>query len=128
LLKVPFRALFYVTKVAVEKKDFIQICIVILNYIPMKNRIKFEFLAILLIILTTISCQNNTEYKVLTQEEKVAFDVYTFLNEKWNLQIFANIRESEAKHMEAMKNLLIQNNITFQVNNEEGVFLMKNYK
>ncbi|WP_445457275.1 DUF2202 domain-containing protein [Flavobacterium sp. HNIBRBA15423] len=99
----------------------------------MKNRIKFKFLAILLIILTNISCQNNTDDKILTQEEinnmkfmleeeKVAFDVYTFLNEKWNLQVFANIKESEAKHMEAMKNLLLQNNITFQVSNEEGVF------
>jgi len=99
----------------------------------MKNRIKFKFLAILLIILTNISCQNNTDDEILTQEEinnmkfmleeeKVAFDVYTFLNEKWNLQVFVNIKESEAKHMEAMKSLLLQNNITFQVSNEEGVF------
>ena len=99
----------------------------------MKNKIKFRFLGILLVTLTNISCQNNTDVALLSQEnsntmrfmleeEKVAFDVYTFLGEKWNLKVFTNIKQSEAKHMEAMKALLERNAISYQISSESGVF------
>lgn len=99
----------------------------------MKNKMKFRFLAIFLVMLTNISCQNNTDDTILTQdeinamkfmleEEKVAFDVYAFLGEKWNLQVFTNIKKSEAKHMEAMKGLLDRKAISYQISSESGVF------
>ncbi|NHN26265.1 DUF2202 domain-containing protein [Flavobacterium jejuense] len=105
----------------------------------MKNKIKFRFLAILLVTLTNIFCQNNSDTKILSQEEintmrfmleeeKVAFDVYTFLGEKWNLQVFANIKRSEAKHMGAMKGLLERNTISYQISSESGVFFNEELK
>ena len=42
----------------------------------------------------------------MREEEKVARDVYLYLNKKWNLRIFKNIAASEQTHMDAIKNLL----------------------
>lgn len=99
----------------------------------MKNIIKFRFLAILIIVFTNVSCQSNTDdilvthdeietMKFMLEEEKLAFDVYTFLGEKWNLQVFANIKQSEAKHFEAIKGLLERNTISYEISDEAGVF------
>ncbi len=42
----------------------------------------------------------------MRQEEKLARDVYLKLYEKWGLQVFANIANSEQRHMDAVKMLL----------------------
>jgi|WetSurSiteA1Bulk_404760.scaffolds.fasta_scaffold26545_2 hypothetical protein len=42
----------------------------------------------------------------IREEEKVARDVYLYLNEKWNIRIFKNIAASEQTHMDAIKTLL----------------------
>jgi len=42
----------------------------------------------------------------MREEEKVARDVYLYLNKKWNLRIYKNIAASEQTHMDAIKNLL----------------------
>ena len=42
----------------------------------------------------------------MREEEKVARDVYLYLNEKWNVRIFKNIAASEQTHMDAIKALL----------------------
>ena len=39
----------------------------------------------------------------MREEEKVARDVYLYLNEKWNVRIFKNIAASEQTHMDAIK-------------------------
>ena len=42
----------------------------------------------------------------MRQEEKLARDVYLTLYEKWDVAIFANISESEQRHMDAIKKLI----------------------
>jgi len=54
----------------------------------------------------------------LTQEEKLAHDVYTKLYEKWGLPIFKNIAESETTHVNAVRLLLDKYNITDPTANE----------
>lgn len=44
--------------------------------------------------------------KFMYQEEKLARDVYNYLDEKWNLQVFNNIKKSEQNHMDEVKVLL----------------------
>ncbi|MEZ4912238.1 MAG: DUF2202 domain-containing protein [Saprospiraceae bacterium] len=42
----------------------------------------------------------------MREEEKLAYEVYTFLDEKWDHQVFKNIKQSEFRHMEMIKSLL----------------------
>ncbi|MBC8472645.1 MAG: DUF2202 domain-containing protein [Planctomycetes bacterium] len=42
----------------------------------------------------------------MREEEKLARDVYLTLYELWDAEIFANISESEQRHMDAIKNLI----------------------
>lgn len=42
----------------------------------------------------------------MREEEKLARDVYLTLYELWDAEIFANISESEQRHMDAVKNLI----------------------
>lgn len=42
----------------------------------------------------------------MREEEKLAHDVYTTLFEKWNLDIFNNISDSEQKHTDSISNLI----------------------
>lgn len=42
----------------------------------------------------------------MREEEKMARDVYTLLNNKWDLQVFENITSSEQRHMDRMLDLL----------------------
>ena len=42
----------------------------------------------------------------LREEEKMARDVYVTLGQQWTLAIFANIQESEQRHMDAVLQLL----------------------
>lgn len=42
----------------------------------------------------------------MREEEKLARDVYLTLYEIWDAEIFANISESEQRHMDAIKNLI----------------------
>lgn len=43
----------------------------------------------------------------MREEEKVAHDVYATLGARYGLQIFLNIKESEATHTEAVRQLLV---------------------
>jgi hypothetical protein len=42
----------------------------------------------------------------MREEEKLARDIYLTLYELWGAEIFANISESEQRHMDAVKNLI----------------------
>ncbi len=48
----------------------------------------------------------------MRQEEKLAHDVYITLYNKWHLQIFKNIANSEQTHMNAVKMLIEKYNLT----------------
>ena len=71
------------------------------------------------IILTT---QEIEDLLFLREEEKLARDVYLFSFEKYNLQIFKNISNSEAQHMSSVLNLLNKYNIDDPVSSEIGIF------
>jgi hypothetical protein len=43
---------------------------------------------------------------LLREEEKLARDVYLTLGEKWNVPVFKNIAQAEARHMSVMKSLV----------------------
>lgn len=49
----------------------------------------------------------------MLEEEKMAFDVYTLMDEKWGTMQFNHIKQSEVMHMEALKNILDQNNVKY---------------
>jgi hypothetical protein len=55
-------------------------------------------------------------------EEKVARDVYIFLGDFYNRQLFTNISESEQIHMDKMLALLIKYDVEDPASNEVGVF------
>jgi hypothetical protein len=48
----------------------------------------------------------------ITEEEKLAHDVYLFFQRKYSERVFPNIRRSEQQHMEAMANLLARYGLT----------------
>lgn len=47
----------------------------------------------------------------LREEEKVAYDVYTFMFEKYESKVFKNIAENEKNHMDKIKELIDQYNL-----------------
>jgi len=51
----------------------------------------------------------------MLEEEKLARDTYRYLNNEWALNQFANIKNSEQTHMDAVENLLIQYNIDYTI-------------
>lgn len=60
---------------------------------------------------------------LMREEEKLARDVYLFLGEKWHLNIFNNIAESEQTHTDAVKFLLDRYSIEDPVKPDKlGVF------
>ena len=59
----------------------------------------------------------------MREEEKLARDVYLYMYEKWGAEIFANISESEQRHMDAVARLITRYGIEDPVVDDvEGVF------
>jgi hypothetical protein len=50
--------------------------------------------------------QDAEHVLLLREEEKLARDVYLTLGEKWNVPVFKNIAQAEARHMSVMKMLV----------------------
>jgi len=70
-----------------------------------------------------ISAAEQDGLIIMREEEKMARDVYTTLFEKWNLQTFYNIAQSEQTHTEAVQTLLSKYNIADPVTNDAvGIF------
>jgi len=57
----------------------------------------------------------------MIEEEKLAGDVYSALNERWNLRVFENIGRAETTHQAAIKTLLARYTLS-DPRKEEGVF------
>lgn len=66
--------------------------------------------------------QEIKDMKYLLEEEKVARDVYTFLDDQWHLRIFNNIKQSEQRHMDIMKDLLATNQVNYSISDQPGEF------
>ncbi|PWG05619.1 DUF2202 domain-containing protein [Polaribacter aquimarinus] len=106
-----------------------------------KNKIQYLFTFILLILIAnacskdiedefivdvteenvTIIQEDSEALLFMLEEEKLARDTYKYLHEKWNLNQFANIKNSEQSHMNAIENLLKQYKLSYTIL-PEGVF------
>lgn len=71
---------------------------------------------------TILTTQEIEDLLFLREEEKLAKDVYLFSFEKYNLQIFKNISNSEAQHISSVLNLLNKYNIDDPASLEIGIF------
>lgn len=95
----------------------------------MKNVI-FKFSIILISIISlngfsqtaNLSNQEINDMKYMLEEEKVARDVYEFLDTKWDLRVFNNIKSSEQRHMDMVEYLLNANKVSYQLSDKQGVF------
>lgn len=73
----------------------------------------------------TVQPLNADEVKWLQfmrEEEKLAFDVYTALYQKWNLMAFKNIAASEDAHFNAIGTLLKRYGVADPVQQSAGVY------
>jgi len=66
----------------------------------------------------TLTKEETDGLLYMVEEEKLAHDVYTKLYEKWHLQIFDNIAQSESTHVNAVRMLLQKYNIPDPTQNE----------
>jgi len=64
---------------------------------------------------TTLTQVDKEALLFMLEEEKLARDTYTFLDDLWSINQFANIKTSEQTHMNAVENLLIQYNIDYTI-------------
>lgn len=71
---------------------------------------------------TSLSDEVIKDMKYMVEEEKLARDVYEFLDNTWNIRVFNNIKQSEQRHMEMMESLLSTNNVEYELSEENGVF------
>jgi len=71
----------------------------------------------------SLSEAEKTDLIYMREEEKLARDVYQTLYEKWGVQIFANIAQSEQTHTETVRDLLEKYDVTDPVTDDSvGVF------
>lgn len=72
---------------------------------------------------TTLTDYEKESLLHMREEEKLARDVYSYMLNKWGLNIYSNIGSSEQKHMDAVLGLLNTYGIADPVgNNAAGVF------
>ncbi|WP_178985539.1 DUF2202 domain-containing protein [Winogradskyella helgolandensis] len=69
-----------------------------------------------------ISVEEMNAMKYMVEEEKVARDVYYYLDGLWNARVFSNIKQSEERHMQVIKSLLDAYNITYKLSEKQGIF------
>ena len=63
----------------------------------------------------TLTDSDKEALLFMLEEEKLARDTYIYLNDLWSINQFANIKNSEQTHMDAIANLLTQNEIAYTV-------------
>jgi hypothetical protein len=71
---------------------------------------------------TLLSINEQNSLLFMREEEKLAFDIYTIMYEKWKLTPFSNISSSEASHMAAVKTLIDRYKLKDPVQPGIGVF------
>lgn len=74
-------------------------------------------------IATSLSNSERDSLFYMAEEEKLARDVYIYLNELWRLPVFENIAEAEQTHMDAVLSLISNHNLESPVSsNSPGEF------
>lgn len=69
-----------------------------------------------------LSAQEIIDMKYMLEEEKLARDVYEYLDDQWNLRVFNNIKQSEQHHMDMVEYLLNSYKVSYDLSDEQGVF------
>lgn len=69
-----------------------------------------------------LSAQEVNDIIYMLEEEKLSRDVYEFLDAKWDLMVFNNLKQSEQHHMEMVEYLLSNYKVSYKISNESGVF------
>ena len=70
-----------------------------------------------------VSAEERAGLVYMREEEKLARDVYLTLYDRWGLNIFSNIAQSEQTHTEAVRDLLVKYDVTDPVTDYTvGVF------
>lgn len=77
----------------------------------------------LLIDTSTATTSEIENIKLAREEEKLAHDVYVALNDKWNNQVFQRISASEARHYDALNELLVSVGVSDLTELAVGEFL-----
>ncbi|MBN2884330.1 DUF2202 domain-containing protein [Patescibacteria group bacterium] len=73
--------------------------------------------------IENLSTEERDSLIMMREEEKLAHDVYTTLYEKWGLNIFRNIAQSESTHTDSVRYLLERYDIEDPVKDDAvGVF------
>ncbi|MBF0351832.1 MAG: DUF2202 domain-containing protein [SAR324 cluster bacterium] len=76
---------------------------------------------------TTLTQQEYEDLLFMREEEKMALDVYQFLSQQWQFNIFSSIAQSEQRHTNRVANLLNVYNIPDpSLNKGPGEFLNNN--
>ncbi len=63
----------------------------------------------------TLTTSDSDALLFMLEEEKLARDTYSYLNNLWSLSQFANIKNSEQSHMDAIESLLISYRIEYNI-------------
>lgn len=63
----------------------------------------------------SLTLDQQAALRHMYEEEKLARDVYTVLYDKWQMSIFNTIKQSEQRHMDSMKGLLVYYSVPFEV-------------
>ncbi len=71
---------------------------------------------------TELTQSEKNDLLVIREEEKLARDVYLYANDKYHAGPFANISNSEQRHMDAVLTLLEKYNISDPASSERGIF------
>ncbi len=91
------------------------------------KKVKFILPGIFMVFIFTsklnaqITNAEKESLKHMYEEEKLAYDVYSFLSDRYDLFVFQNISKSEKYHMSLVENLLKDFGIRYKVN-PAGVF------
>ncbi len=102
------------------------------NVIKSIQRISVLLLAILFLpacsdsdtedVLVALDQVEIDDLKFLREEEKLARDVYLYSYDKYNLNVFSNISNSEQTHMDKVLSLLTKYGIADPASTERGMF------
>jgi hypothetical protein len=81
-----------------------------------------ELLNLLPAVSGDLDANETAALLYMSEEEKLAHDVYLTLSAQWSLSIFQNISQSEQTHTDAVKVLIDRYNLTDPTSNTIGVF------
>lgn len=77
------------------------------------------------IFASSLSKEEKQGIQLMREEEKLAHDVYQFLNEKWELPVFSNISQAETRHFNAIGFLIENFELKDNATKEAGRFQNK---